>query len=263
MTKVIIKILVLFCLFTCIPGYTLCTDSDEQVKFTKEALIRWLCWDKYWGWGPYEQGITVPIEIKIDKESFYVWINDLLTKPDFHVAGFYTGRIKDGQGAVMSCEGYSIPYNIKPDKKRYFETGQVIKDNITIPKDCSPCYDPPSPQKELMFRMLVKTMKNELSQLARMGLSESPKKIFLTIANFNIDYPSTYVLAEPLGAIYRVVFHSTMNVQEYDDNFFEKLGGYPIGEMYDPSHDLIAKIRKHGITREIILDGHDREFTDR
>jgi hypothetical protein len=75
-------------------------------------------------------------------------------------------------------------------------------------------------------------------------------EVTLIIADFNIDYPYTYIMVEPVNEVYRVTLHDPQN---YDSDEYEREGEYPFGEEYSVSKELLEKIHKHGIIRKITL----------
>jgi len=230
--------------------------AADQVASVKQALSQALCYGVYWMGSNYDLGRSLPIQIRMDGPEVFVWIPDLeVTKSD-HMAGFFVGRLKEGKGVVTHAESYNI--NLTPPlpaylkNRRYFETGTVIKETLTMPEDCTPNYDPSSPQKELMVRTVVSTMQKTLGRWAKTSIKKYPAEVNIIIADFNIDYPSTYVLVKPGDELYSVTLHDP---QDYDSDEYEREGIYPLGERrVEPGmENLLAKIRKHGITRKIVL----------
>jgi hypothetical protein len=136
--------------------------------------------------------------------------------------------------------------------ERKFSIGRLSEDAITIPTDCNPRYDPPTPRKQRMLETVINTLQKHLSVFMRSGVSKYQSQITLTIADFNVDYPSTYILVEPPGHLFTVTLH---NPQDYDSDLYEREGEYPLREVrVKPHHkDLLEKIRKHGIVRKVTL----------
>ena len=228
---------------------------DYQPAPIKEALSRSLCYELYWQGQKYQVGVPLPLDIKIQQERFLAWIDDLKVAQGVRMSGFFIGRVKDGKGVALLDRGYNV--DVSPQVPGYAEdrrhfVGGTMKDTLTIPTDCTPRYDPPTPQKERKLQTVVTTMQKQLSSFVRIGAAKYPREITLIIADFNIDYPRTYVLVKPPGELYTVTLH---NRQDYDDDLYEREGEYPLGSLRVTPHlkDLLAKIHKHGIIRKIVL----------
>lgn len=227
----------------------------EQVESIKEALSRIFCYEMYWEGEDYKLDIPLAIETKIEDKKFYVWINDLKVTERSHIAGFYTGRIKDGKGAVILRYGHNL--NITPlsylyeSHRDYFKSGTIIKDSLTLPTDCTPKFNPMTPQKELMIKTILSTIKKQFEHHIKIGIAKYPKKLTLIIADFNIDYPETYVIVKETNDIYGMVLHK---FSDYDSDEYEREGEYPSAPEFHLSENKIEKIRKHGIIRKIVLE---------
>jgi len=247
-------------------------DSGDTIAI-KKAVTSWLCWDKYWGWGPYELGRLLPIKIKSDGKAFYVWVDDLVVMDQVRMAAFYEGRMKDGRAAVILREAYDLSGHPRASTKKkkkegtfesggpavtgsslpqqrseMFDTGLVIHTDLAIPTDCTPHYEAATQEKDLMMKTIIKTIKDHLTfSLVKKG-SANTTKLKMVIANFNVDYPSTYVLIEPGNTVYSVALH---DAQDYDSHLFEREGAYPADVDEEPSAELVSRIKKNGIVKEI------------
>ena len=215
----------------------------------KEALTRYVCFQIYWEWNQYEQGSALPIKIKTDGKEFRIWLN----KSNFNrttASWFFTGKTVNGRAVIVSSRGYNDQQKeiaaFKADRE-YFESGEVFNSTITISNDCSPKYDSTDAHKELMLATVVETMREQLHAI-KGTLNDT-----ITIANFNVDYPKTYVLVEPADRFLHIV--TLHNETDYDSKEFEEQGGYPYGQrdINSVSKTLIAKIRKNGIVKTIDL----------
>jgi hypothetical protein len=246
----------LFLLILVCCGITICfwfkpAIAENQLAPIKDALSRSLCYGVYWRGADHKLEANLKLEVKLEGEKFFVWINDLEITKANHMAGFYIGKIKNGQGAIINGEAYSI--NLTPPVPGYsknrplFETGHVIKDTLTIPTDCTPKYDPASPRKERMLQTIVNSMKDTFSRWVKTDIAKFPRELTLIIADFNIDYPETYVLVEPMNEFFRVTLHDPQN---YDKDEEE----YMFGEEHRMPKSIQEKVRKHGIIRKIVLD---------
>ncbi len=202
----------------------------------------------------------VELEIKFEGEKFYVWTNDLPTREFdhllLHFTNFYVGRLKDGKGAITFVDSHNnelpgLPPQMR-EYRRHFESGAIAKDTLTVPADCTPRYDPATPKKELMVKTVESTMQKLLNHYASRGLAKYPKEVKIIIADFNMDYPFTYVIVEPVREVYRITLHDWDN---YDSDEYERDEEYPTGEatMKSISDEGLAEMRNHGIIRKIAI----------
>jgi len=223
--------------------------NGNVVERIKTAIIRSLCYDVYWagGWGSgefYRRAEALPLKLFIEGETFYARIDPI---------GFF-GKNKQPMRAnrigIVRSDQAVVVTNSKAGMDELFATKPIIKDTITIPANCTPHYDPTTPKKELMLRAVISTMQKRLSEFVKIGVAKYPRELTLIIADFNIDYPSTYILVKQTKELYSVTLHDPQN---YDSDEYEQSGEYPFGGVYNKSKSLLAKIRKHGITRKIVL----------
>ena len=253
------KLLFLFFLMICSIGIYLDEHknafADNQTSSIRNAMVRFLCFEVYWERSDYKLGTTFPMKIDIDKNNFQIWINDLKVNKRAHVAGFFTGRLRNGEAAVIGHEAYNIkltpPVIGYIENKAMFDSKDVIEDTLTVPSDCTPHYDPTTPKKELMLRTVISTVQKELSSWVRQGIAKYPREITVIIADFNVDYSYTYVLVKQTNDVFSVALH---DFQEYDSDEYERDGEYPFGTIYNTSKSLLEEIRKHGIVRKIKVE---------
>ena len=258
----------------CVFNFEIVSASSHRgrVSVVKRAVSRWLCWDKYWGWGGCSLGRVVPAEIKLEKNIFYVWIDNIVVTDKVRMAAFYEGRIRNRQASVILREAFGLSLHREPHspmkkkkgsfqsggqaitgpsllerRKRLFESGSIISTHISIPAYCTPHFEAATPEKELMIATVTRTVKRQLAILAKHS-AIIPPHLNMIIANFNVDYPSTYVFVEELNQVYVITLH---DVADYGSHAFEKTGYYPFGELYEPSEVLISRIKRNGIVKEI------------
>jgi len=246
--------------------------KTAQITVVKNAVVRYSCFQVYWhGWNRKQgtplplqlriegdEHLSLPYEIKADGKRFIAWIKGVEFHRGNRIDQFLTGRVSNDSAAIILSEGYNAdlrpPVPGHAENRSRFKGSQVITDTLTIPTDCTPRYDSPTPQKERMLRAVVTTMEKRLSSFVRTGAAQYPKEVTLIIADFNVDYPSTYILVDLPGELYTysVTLHDP---QDYDSDQYEREGEYPFGNIrIKPEHkELLAKIRKHGIVRKIIL----------
>jgi hypothetical protein len=232
-----------------------CTAKND-VRIVKDGLVKRLCYESYWGLGGYPRK-PVPIKIRIDRpeKTFHIWINDFEVTETYHMADYLSGILRDKDAVVLRHSGYNI--ELRPPHRGYlehrplFDGEGVVEDILEMPADCTPHYDPTTPKKELMLSTVIKTVQYRLEDFARMGIAKYPRELTLIIADFNIDYPMTYVLVEQTNKVYTITLH---DFQDYESDEYERMGEYPFGERYKPAKSLIEKIRKHGIRKKIALE---------
>jgi hypothetical protein len=242
--RIIVACGVLFLSAPSIPRALAAEDAGITARI-KTAVTRSLCYDVYWGGGRfYRKGVPLPLKIKIEGTKFYAQLQDVGDLGKRSVSLYQIGLVR--------AESAVVTHNFERGLEKRFLDTPVISDVLTIPTDCTPRYDPPAPQKERMLQTVVSTLKKQLSSFVRAGVWKYPSGVRLTIADFNVDYPSTYILVEPPGHLYSVTLH---NPQDYDSDLYERQGEYPFGEIRVRPHHrpLLAKIRKHGIVRKITL----------
>lgn len=233
--------------------------AEDRLRSVKDAMTRFICYQKFWMGNDYVEGASIAMEIKFEGKKFYVWTSDEPARSFgrlLHFSSFYSGRIKDGKGAIIFTDGYNnelpgLPPQLQEFKNR-FKSGTIFKDTLRVPSDCTPRYDPPTLKKELMVKTVVSTMKMLLNHYASKGIAKYPPEVKIIIADFNTDYPFTYVLVEPVKEVYRITLHDWNN---YDSDEYERAGEYPTGEasMDAISDSGLSEIRSHGIVRTIAI----------
>jgi len=255
------KILLLILLMCCVCVFCIGRDSyafistTDKVKSIKSALARSLCFEKYWEWSDYKINSVLPIKIAIIGKDFHIWINDFEVSRRAHMAGYFEGKLRNDKAVIIRTESYNI--GLIPSlpgyqkNKKLFENQDVIEDSLIVPSNCSPYYDVATAQKELMLRTVTSTVQKQLNSWHKQGIVKYPRELTLIIADFNIDYSSTYILVEETKKLYSVTLHDP---QSYESDEYERIEEYPFGEIYNKSKSLLGKIRKHGIIRKIMLN---------
>jgi hypothetical protein len=218
--------------------------QGRKMELIKKGVIRYICFDEYWQSGIlYKRDKPLTMRVIIDGNKFYSEVEDALS---FH--GTLTSMYQIG---LLKPDKAIVTHNFEIEMEKRLEDASVITDTLTLPTDCTPHYDQPTPRKELMMRTAVKTVQGHIEDWARKSIAKYPREVTLVIADFNIDYLMTYILVEPMNKVYRVHLH---NPHDYDSDEYERGGWYPFGEQYNPAKSLTEKIRRHGIRKEIILD---------
>jgi len=246
-------LLISFLITACLASFGASSEYlKEHGDEIKKALLRRICYDSYWQGENILLRRTVPIETVVEGDRFFVRINDLRVVRGSNMVGFYQGIIRDGKAFVSLVEEWNIriaPSGPYGKNWKHSGAGRVISNSLLLPNDCTPKYDPSSARKEAMLRTVVNTMKFGLHFMPGQSLPGHPVEFTLTIANFNVDYPYTYVLVEPSREFFRVRLH---DFSDSESGEYEKEGQYPYEQIYEKvSQELVQKVREHGIVFKI------------
>jgi len=213
------------------------------------AVVHDLCDDIYWGRPDSEvQGHRCPLTIAVEGDRFYARIkfrpNHLPSHSD------YWG-IDDGQRA-------SIRGNYLRDLDEKLRTNW-IETEITVPKDCTPHYDPETPEKRRMIETIVRSTQQDLSQWRNQGIRPYSKQVSLIIADFNVDDLYTYVLVVPQRDVLEVALHDPT----WKDDAGYQQQGYISGTISDKHQrrQLVSKIQRHCVTREVQMNDIGRRVS--
>lgn len=219
-----------------------CLAADEPaVARVKRGVIRDVCSMFYWG-GPDRkvQGHSWPLKITIADDHFYAHLEfgsgRLRTRLDYW--GVDTGQRASIRGNYLSDFEEKLQHN-------------PIDTTITIPTDCTPKYDPPTPEKRHMIETVVRSIREDLTQYRDLGITRYPKEVTLVIANFNVDDLDTYVLVLPQKDVYLVKLHDP----DWEDDAAYQERAYFARDIPNAEHRraLIPKIREQGIIRKVRL----------
>jgi hypothetical protein len=239
------------------------------------ALKRRLCFEVYWwGSGDYRRGVPLAVNAIIDRDWFYARIEKLrpgLGPEAEPWTGLYEGTL-NSQGARVVTNSASpeskfwdegVVGTFKPWLRQWFAERPTISLDVIIPADCSPRYDPPSAEKDRMMANVVASVQRALEGFAARragGFPPYPNQVHVLIADFNIDYPNTYVLIEEPLEFYSVALHEPNGT---DEKAYQREGNYIAGSAITGTlseEDIRAEearlaglIRAHGIPRTIVL----------
>ena len=252
------KVLVM-CLVSCVgaglsPASSSADDRTRQIELIKEAVIRYICYDEYWlGGMPYKKNEPLTMKILIfDEERFYSVVEDALYLYGIVISSYQVGLLRPDSAVVT--------HNFEMDMRRRLAEEPVITTTLTVPPDCTPRYDPPTPRKKLMLRTIVNTIYKTTRNWREKGLVDYPCELTLIIADFNIDYLYTYILVEETNDLFKVTLH---NPRDYDSDEYERSGWYPRGMVHVKPKSLLEKVRRHGIKKEINICGESSFEVDR
>ena len=216
----------------------------------QRAVVSSLCYDIYWqgdfGSGEnYRRAEPLPFVLVLRGEKFYMRIMPVGVLPNGQP--FEARRV-----GLDRLDRTIVASNSAYEWERVFADGPWIQGRLMIPRDCTPHYASSTPQKERMLATVLSTMERTLSRFRQREPMKYPRTLDLVIADFNVEYPMTYVLVDSEHAVYTIALH---NAQDFDSDAYEREGIYPVGYRVIGPHtkELIEKIRKHGIRRAIVL----------
>lgn len=225
-------------------------DEVQRVDRIRDAVVDALCFSVYWGGnfgygGHFQRGVPVPFRLVMRGDAFYVWLKPIGFVGPRHdpAEAKLVGTDRGGRAVVVSNSAY--------EWETVFSEGTTIEGSVTIPRDCTPRYAPWSPLKERMVATVVSTMERGLNRLRGVG-DRYPREVELVIADFNVEYPSTYVLVEPANQLFMLTLHDP---QDYGSGQYERDGEYPFSYLVVKPHlaELLNKIRRYAIRRHIVL----------
>ncbi len=281
--KRIISVFLLCAAFCLLAGALHAEDRNAMVR---DALLRHICYEKYWKGYDYAPGSTISYEALFAGDRLYVLVDGLRysdkgSQPD--VSEFLRGLLRDGiLDMVLSTSMYGWDRGSPAGMAEYreiFSSKDAIKGTLTVPVDCTPRYDTPTPEKGRMLDKVAYTIRDRLEEMAYYAANKPNLKEYyagyvaadeyeLTVADFNVDYPSTSVIVRPGNLLYEVELHNRNDDHGYLGDFF---GNYmsrdlvqadaearalarvdpSLRDLGEPAPGLVGKILKHGIVRKI------------
>ncbi len=191
-----------------------------------------------------------------DGDLAYVWVEGLKTfQAAYRTATFFTVFSSRGQAAVSVASSYNVEEmrgseRFEKDREKVFRS-EAETVSLNLPKDCTPKEVQKTPIENEMIAVIDRTIRNELRTFNKLAGTNYPSELRVIIADFEWNYPRTFVLLPTTGEIFSVALHDARN--PLDDRFL-KQGEYPI-QPIAPAPGRVQKIEKHGIVREIRLDG--------
>lgn len=151
----IIPVVLSLVAFTClveVNGFAASTASDvtAEVSRIKKSLIQNYCYRIFWHGERIKQGIALPLELKLEGEKFYAWVEGA------REAGWADLLSGERRGTITAIT-YLVGTKIDPasrdtyylEYRSYFETGLVVESTLTIDINCGVLFGPPSPDKRL------------------------------------------------------------------------------------------------------------------
>jgi hypothetical protein len=236
----------------------------QMATIVSAALQRRLCYEVYWGGNEnYRRDVPLPVNVLVEGSRFYARIENLETAPTGEpLAGLYVGGLaQQGARVIKSFEFRQSEFwdgaadVFMPWLQARFVKGPVISIELTLPSTCGPHYDPPCAEKDRMVSNVVATIR----QLLRWAVEHPtetlpayPDEVHVAIADFNVDYPDTYVLVEGTNQVFGVALHDP---DGKDEPAYQQSANYAVSQEHGKENlaRLIPKIRTHGIGRTIVL----------
>ena len=209
------------------------------------AVVRDLCADIYWSREDADvQGHSWPLTVGVEGDHFYARVKFRADHSPSH-SDFW--GVDDGERA-------SIRGNYLQDFEEKLQWNSVSVE-VTVPVDCTPRFDPETPEKRRMIATIVSSTQEDLSRWRRQGIRRYPKRVKLLIADFNVHDLYTYVLVMPQKDVLEVALHDPA----WKDDASYQRRGYISREIADKGQRqlLIPKIRPHSISRDVVLHGAD------
>lgn len=209
------------------------------------------------GGTPYFFGkhVTLSLTFSKDEGKFYIWGDDLQYSIELHhprMADLYYGTYSDHRIAITGVDGANTAVkNIMQwlmRRKQKFFSGQIKKFDYTIPKQCVMSF-PPSPEKTAMLNTIVNTMTDFVKQVDQRTQFQYPTPLHIVIANFDVDYPRTFVYIPETREVYNLTLHDITNY--FGDTFLKD--GYPLSlvNYFSKDSPFVKKILKYGIYKTI------------
>ncbi len=228
-------------------------DEPPSLLLIRTALNNYINYEICWaGGGPhggmlYRFGKTVILSLAVskDEKKFYVWGDDLQYSIELHhpsLTDNYYGAYSNHMAAIIGMGG---PFAIAP--KRLVSVS-AEKFDFTIPRQCVMTF-PPSSEKTAMVNAIVNTMTDFVEQVNREEQFQYPSPLHIVIANFDVNYPRTFVYIEETHEVYALTLHDITNY--FGDTFLKE--GYPFSliNYFSRSNPFVRKILKYGIHKEI------------
>lgn len=271
------------CIAFCLTSATL--YAEDRNTMVKDELLRHVCYEKYWNEYDYAPGSQFSYEYLFSGDRLYILVDGLQypkkNRPE--VSEFFRGYLKDGRldiGLSLTEYGWERgSFADMGETRRIFASKDAVSGTLAVPADCTPRYDPSTPEKERMLDKVGYTMKTVIEGMAYYKATMPEAKEYyagyvaadeyeLTVADFNVDYPSTFVMVRPGNLLYIVDLHNRYDDGGYMSDFFDD---YVMRDLIqgdaqakalaklDPSLNglgelapgLVDKIKKHPIVRKL------------
>jgi len=248
-SKWLILIVSLGAVFTAVPLPAAAEISTSQAI---EAIQRYVCFSDYWEYqdGP-ALGSMLSMSIRKDGDRAFAWVEDFVRSPyGQHTASFLEVFTFGGRTTIAWNQRY--PIGIAPGDDELFNRSRVFRNGVEVvplmvSSDCTPHFDSDTPLKERMLLSIQAVIAQSLSDFNRSGVSNYSRRLTIVLANFNVDYPTVFVLLRETREIFGVHFGSYFPQPD-------EISVYPIVRTYQ-IEALRPKIEMYGIPMEIELGG--------
>ena len=217
-----------------------------------EAIRLYACFSDYWEYkdGP-APGSTLSVSVRKDGDRAFAWIEDFVRSPiAARTASFLEVFTFDGRTTIARDQQYLV--GLAPDDDELFNRSKVFRNGVeavslTVYSDCTPHFDSDTPLKERMLDSVRAAVAETLSNFNKHGVSNYSRQPTIVVANFNVDYPTVFVLVRETGEVFGVQFGSYFPQPD-------EVSVYPILQTYQ-IEALRPKIEMHGIPFQIDLGG--------
>ena len=232
------------------------TSVNDQVIPVTSAIIRDICREVFWQGKQYPFGESFPLHIKIDGDNFYAWVEHLGPFQNDLFSYYYKGRIRIGDGVVVSKTGLNERLKLPPPTPWSSAQPKKSKEGIstlTLPPSCPPWRESSTSTKDRMVQTVFSTILYNVKVNESLGIVSYPRNLRIIVADFNVDYPFTYVLIEDDKFLKLIVVY-LHNADDWDNEEYQR-GPYPIVERrIGAEHkELLRKIRNYGLVRQVSL----------
>jgi hypothetical protein len=120
-----------------------------EVSRIKKSLIQNYCYRVFWRGERIKQGIPLPLELKLDGQKFYAWVEGAREEG---WADLLSGERRGTVTATTYLVGTKIdprsrdPFYLK--NRSHFETGIVVESTLNINTNCGVLFGPPSSKRQ-------------------------------------------------------------------------------------------------------------------
>jgi hypothetical protein len=238
------------------------SSSKDPLVAIRNGIISDICREVFWYESPYPLGKSLPLQVKIYNGHFVAFVKRLSSFQGEPVSYYYKGLLESSKAIVTNVQAPNDRLNLSPPDfwvNVPAPPKTVFTDTVlTLPSTCPSSLEPSNPTKQKMVETVFKTV---YWLLKRDKISGSPWTIF--VADFNVDYPGTYVLIEG-NQSRNLIYVNLHDPKDWESK--EYLSGpylYVERRIYPNYKDWFSKIRKHAIIRKINLNQIGKVFEEK
>ncbi len=229
--------------------------AEIPITEVTRAIQRYVCFQVFWNaWDQYRLGHSVTITLHHEPDAVYAWSESLSTVQ--HVkewADFFVVVGRGDQVLVSDFTGFNVDImsgepNFRRDQSLAFKAPSR-EISILLPANCTPHPLPTEPLKTLMLSVVEKTIANQILSVESDKVKPG-SNVRIVIADFDPDYPWTYVFVPETGEMWIVSLRSKSD--PFGDQAISD-GEYPAGLVYSKRWiaTLKEKLASFGIVRQI------------